>query len=70
MLTELLYVIMFLGIWIVIPYFIGRWLYGKVAKKVKWASKNKYLAALALLLCAFVGWVMEVLIITGIKQLL
>jgi len=71
---ELGYIAFFLLVWFVIPYVLGSWLFKRLKKKWSWLggkkAGHKILAFGVLLVCALAGWLVEMLILTGIKLVL
>ena len=72
--AEIGYVLFFLTIWFLIPYLLGTWLFNKLKKRWKILSNQKGPARVTnygvFLLCALVGWLVEMLVLTGIKMML
>ncbi|HEU4716200.1 MAG TPA: hypothetical protein VFU15_00115 [Bacteroidia bacterium] len=71
---EIFYVLFFLTVWFIVPFFAGRWLFGKLKKKFCGLGNEKgagrIFGYVAFLLCALLSWFVEVLVLTGIKMIL
>jgi hypothetical protein len=71
---EIGYVLLFLTIWFIIPYLFGMWLFKKLKNRWKIFASEKGPARVTnygvFLLCALVGWLIEMLVLTGIKMML
>lgn len=72
--AEAGYVLFFLTIWFIVPYLLGRLFFKFLKKRWKIFSKEKGAARitnyLVFLVCAFIGWLLEMLVLTGIKLML
>jgi hypothetical protein len=72
--AEVGYVLFFLATWFVIPYLLGRLFFKFLKKKWKALGKEKGAARFinygVFLLCALIGWLLEMLVLTGIKMLM
>lgn len=71
---QLGFILFFLAYWFVIPYLLGTLFFKRLAKKWRWlVSGNKgvrIMSYLVFLLCALVGWLIEMLVLTGVKMML
>jgi hypothetical protein len=71
---ELGYIVFFLAYWFVIPYLLGTLFFKRLAKKWRWLVSGKKMVRVAayvvFLLCALVGWLIEMLVLTGVKMML
>lgn len=71
---ELGFILFFLAYWFLIPYLIGTLFFKRLKKKWSWLGNGKkgvrVIAYLVFLLCALVGWLIEMLVLTGIKMML
>jgi len=74
MMQELGYIVFFLAYWFVVPYLLGTLFFKRLAKKWRWLTGGKgvirIMSYLVFLLCALVGWLLEMLILTGVKMML
>jgi hypothetical protein len=72
--AEVGYVLFFLATWFVIPYLLGRLFFKFLKKRWKVFGKEKGAARFinygVFLLCALVGWLIEMLVLTGIKMIM
>ena len=72
--AEAGYVLFFLTIWFIVPYLLGNVFFNFLKKRWKIFSREKGAARFVnygvFLLCALVGWLFEMLVLTGIKLLL
>ena len=72
--AEAGYVLFFLTIWFIVPYLLGRLFFKFLKIRWKIFSKEKGAARFInygfFLLCAFAGWLLEMLVLTGIKAVL
>lgn len=68
------YITFFLCVWFVIPYLLGSLLFKRLKKKWSWLggkNKGQRIGAFAvLLICAMLGWLLEMLVLTGVKMML
>ena len=71
---ELGYITFFICIWFVIPYVFGSWFFKRVKKKWRWLAGKKIgqriIGFLVLLICALAGWLLGMLVLTGVKMML
>lgn len=71
---QLGYITFFLAVWFVIPYLLGNLLFRRLKKRWSWlGGKNigqRVGAFTILLICALMGWLLEMLVLTGIKMML
>lgn len=71
---ELGFFLFFLAYWFVIPYALGTLFFNRLKKKWKGLGSGKgamrFIAFLVLLLCALVGWLIEMLALKGILMML
>ncbi|MEO5642499.1 MAG: hypothetical protein ABIQ40_14105 [Bacteroidia bacterium] len=72
--AEVGYFLFFLATWFVIPYLLGRLLFKFLKKRWKIVGKDKgamkFINYGVFLLCALIGWLFEMLVLTGIKLML
>jgi hypothetical protein len=72
--AEIGTILFILTIWFIIPYLLGTWLFNKMKKRWKILANEKGPARVTnygvFLGCALIGWVVEMLILTGIKMIL
>lgn len=66
-------ILLFLTIWFIVPYALGTWFFKILKKRWKALGKDKGAARvinyLVFLLCALVGWLIEMLVLTGVKMM-
>ena len=71
---ELGYILFVLAIWFAIPYVLGSLFFKRLKKKWSWLNGKKrgqrIMAYLVFLLCAMLGWLIEMLILLGVKMML
>ena len=72
---ELGYTLLFLTIWFIIPYLAGTWFFKLLRKKWKGLNNNRtwprrVFNFCVFLCCAFAGWMIEALVLTGVKLML
>ena len=72
---ELGFILFFLAYWFLIPYLLGSLFFKRLKKKWSWLGKGKnFLQRLAIymvfLLCALAGWLIEMLVLLGVKLML
>ena len=72
--AEVGYVLFFLATWFVIPYVLGWWFFKLLKKRWKIFGKENGAARFVnygvFLICALVGWLLEMLVLTGIKMII
>ena len=72
--AEVGYILFFLATWFVIPYLLGRLFFKFLKKRWKVLAKDKggmkFINYGVFLLCALIGWLFEMLVLTGIKMML
>jgi hypothetical protein len=67
------YLLLFLAIWFIIPYALGTWFFRMLKKR--WTALGKDQGAarvmnyLVFLICALAGWLVEMLVLTGVKMI-
>lgn len=70
---EIGYLLFFLSVWFVVPYALGTWFFKMLKKRWKALGKEKGAARavnyLVFLLCALAGWLLEMLVLTGVKMM-
>lgn len=70
---ELGFVLFFLAYWFVVPYVLGTLFFKRLQKKWSWLSgKNRVQRIMAygvFLLCALIGWLIEMLVLAGVKMI-
>lgn len=71
---ELGYILFFLAVWFVVPYVLGTLFFRRLKKKWKLLGGKKVaermISFFVFLLCALVGWFIEMIVLTGIKMML
>ncbi|CAN5195413.1 hypothetical protein BH09BAC5_BH09BAC5_18360 [soil metagenome] len=71
--AEVGYVIFFLTTWFVIQYLLGTLFFKFLKKRSKIFSKEKgaarFINYLVFLICALIGWLIEMLVLTGVKMM-
>lgn len=69
--AEVGYLLLFLTIWFIVPFALGTWFFNILKKRWKALGKDKGAARvinyLVFLLCALAGWILEMLVMTGVK---
>lgn len=70
--AEVGYLLLFLTIWFIVPYALGILFFKILKKRWKALGKDKGAARvinyLVFLLCALFGWLIEMLVLTGVKM--
>lgn len=71
---ELGYITFFIAVWFLIPYVGGMFLFNRLKRKWKWLNGKNFALKVGaygvFLLCALIVWLIEDLILTGIKTIL
>ncbi|MBI3511883.1 MAG: hypothetical protein HY064_14575 [Bacteroidetes bacterium] len=71
--SEIFYVLFFLTLWFIVPYLLGTLFFKFLKKRWKVFSKDKsawrFINYFIFLLCALLGWLLEMLVLTGVKMM-
>jgi hypothetical protein len=71
---EVVQLFFVLTIWFIVPFLLGTWFFKILKKRWKALGKDKGAARvinyLVFLLCALIGWLIEMLVLTGVKMII